>query len=468
MNTSYNNISTDIKDWYALSCPVATLRFDKRTLELLDSDCDGHIRVDEVLAAIDFVKSHEGVEARELAAISADIASLDKIEPPNAAEQEMRKAAAALAAVENAIDAFFLPPEDAPLVDEGPEKQLPLKANVNVRYLGVFDAFRDLCILPQFGADKATLSFREWSALKEKYAAFHGALQPSVDGSARAKLEEEEKLAVFRQHLDEFLANFVTMEALYGKGEESAFQTGTLRIDEREMKLCFSVASEADHAALSGRSNCCVIYAKLTRPADGATRNICAVVTAGRVCGLYVGRNGVFYDRDGGVWEAQVTKLVENQVSLLEAFFYPWRKLGEAVAGVVRKFVESKKTAADQRVQNAVTVNPATTPKPAGAPAADNAGGAAMASSVAAIGIGIGMVGAAAASLLAAIKGMTPLQWAIAVASIIAIVSVPNVILTWFKLRRRELGAILNASGWAVNRQMRFSMAKAREFTEKR
>jgi hypothetical protein len=39
------------------------------------------------------------------------------------------------------------------------------------------------------------------------------------------------------------------------------------------------------------------------------------------------------------------------------------------------------------------------------------------------------------------------------------------VILTWFKLRQRDLGAILNASGWAINRPMRFSIKRARGFT---
>ena len=465
MNTTYKNIPEDIKDWYALSCPVATLRFDSRMLELLDSNRDGHIRADEVLSAIEFVKAHEGVEVRDIAAIAADIAALDKVEPPDAKVQELRKAAAALVAVERAVDAFFLPPEDAPLVDEGPAKTLPLKANVNVRFLREFDDFIALCIKPEFGEEKSALTFREWTALKDKYSAYRGALEPSVDGSARQKLEEEEKLAVYRQYLDDFLANFVTMEALYAKGSVSMFQTGVLRIDEREMKLCFSVTNEAEHAALSGRSSCCVIYAKLVRPSDGAVRNICAVVTAGRIVGLYVGRNGVFYDRDGGIWEAQITKIVESQVSLVEAFFHPWRKLGEAVAGIVRKFVESKKVAADGKVQGLATSATAAAQKPA---AGNDNGGAAMASSVAAIGIGLGMVCAAAASLVAAVKGMTPVQWAIVVGSVIAVVSIPNVILTWFKLRRRELGAILNASGWAVNRRMRFSMSKAREFTAKR
>jgi hypothetical protein len=97
---------------------------------------------------------------------------------------------------------------------------------------------------------------------------------------------------------------------------------------------------------------------------------------------------------------------------------------------------------------------------------ASGAGGAALASSVAAIGIGVGMVGAAAASLMAAVKGMGPWQAVAAVVAIILVVSLPSVILTWFKLRRRDLGAILNAGGWAVNRQMRFSMKLARGFTK--
>ena len=67
---------------------------------------------------------------------------------------------------------------------------------------------------------------------------------------------------------------------------------------------------------------------------------------------------------------------------------------------------------------------------------------------------------------MAAVKGMGPWQAVLAVVAIILVVSLPSVILTWFKLRRRDLGAILNAGGWAVNRQMRFSMKRARGFTK--
>ncbi len=94
------------------------------------------------------------------------------------------------------------------------------------------------------------------------------------------------------------------------------------------------------------------------------------------------------------------------------------------------------------------------------------AGGAAMASSVAAIGIGIGMVTAAAASLMAVVSGMNAKEVAISIVALVLVVSLPSMILTWFKLRKRDLGAILNAGGWAVNRPMYFSMKRARAFTK--
>ena len=37
----------DPKLWAALSCPTTSLEFDQKTLEFLDSDKDGHIRVEK-------------------------------------------------------------------------------------------------------------------------------------------------------------------------------------------------------------------------------------------------------------------------------------------------------------------------------------------------------------------------------------------------------------------------------------
>jgi hypothetical protein len=181
-------------------------------------------------------------------------------------------------------------------------------------------------------------------------------------------------------------------------------------------------------------------------------------VTAGRVAGLYAGRNGVFCDRDGKYWEAVVTRIVESQVSLAEAFWAPWKKMGEGIAATVKKFLGDRQAKGEAAAQAALTTPPPTEGQ-------NSQAGAAMASSVAAIGIGIGMIGAAFASVMAVVSSMSWWQILVGLAAIVVAVSLPSVILAWFKLRRRDISAILNASGWAINRQMRFSVKRARGFT---
>ena len=473
----------DQKCWAALSMPTTGVRFDARMLELMDADGDGRIRTPEVIAAIDFLKAKnvnlddlltpseaDGKKLADVLARQADLAA----SAPSAADKQAladweakgktpevavfgeatAAGEAALAAVESVIDAFFAPPEDMPLVTEAPDVTLPLRDHLNPKHLETIMAFADACVKPVLGDGVTSIDRIGWKKVKAAFAPYRAwvAAKPVMNAGKLGDLVDEERVLRYKLHLLEFLENFVSMRRLYAADESATFQMGTLRIDGKEMSLCFHVASEAAHSALSGKSNCCVLYLKLTRPSEKAERSVCAVVTAGAVAQLYVGRNGVFFDRDGKDWDAVVTKVVENQVSLAEAFWAPWRKLGEGVASTVKKFLGDKQAAAQKNVE-AGTQNA-------------QAGGAAMASSVAAIGIGVGMMGTAVAAIAAAVKGMGALQIALSIVAIVLVVSLPSVILTWFKLRQRDLGAILNAGGWAINRPMRFSMKRARAFTK--
>lgn len=47
----------DQKLWVALSCPTSGLDFDSRTLELLDTDKDGHVRPREILDTVAWLRS---------------------------------------------------------------------------------------------------------------------------------------------------------------------------------------------------------------------------------------------------------------------------------------------------------------------------------------------------------------------------------------------------------------------------
>jgi F0F1-type ATP synthase membrane subunit c/vacuolar-type H+-ATPase subunit K len=300
-----------------------------------------------------------------------------------------------------------------------------------------------------------------WKKIKASFAAYRSwaASKPETSAAAKAALVEEEKILRYRRYLGEFLENYVTMKHLYDDGKLAMFQMGVLRIDGKEMNLCFHVENEASHSALSGKSKCCVLYLKLTRPSEGVVRSVCAVVTAGTIGGLYVGRNGVFYDYDGKDWDAVVTKVVEAQVSLLEAFWSPWRKLGESIASTVKKFLGDKQAAADAKLSSSVE-------KAASAKSSDSAASASLASSIAAIGIGVGFIGAAAASLMASLSRLSPWQIGGSIVALVLVVSLPSMFLAYFNLRKRDLGAILNAGGWAVNRPMKLSMKKSRDFTK--
>ena len=47
----------DRKLWTVLSCPVNGLEFDSRTLQLMDSNHDGKLRIDEVVEAAQWITS---------------------------------------------------------------------------------------------------------------------------------------------------------------------------------------------------------------------------------------------------------------------------------------------------------------------------------------------------------------------------------------------------------------------------
>lgn len=475
-----NLASLDKKYFMAMSMPVKSVRFDGRMLELMDTDKDGRLHISEVVAAVEFLKSKDvdletlfkpsEEDKAALAAVMAKAADVAAIEPSDADKEAMAQweekgrspetaplgdatgeAESALCAVESVIDAFFTPTCDMPLVMEEPDRILPLDNRLNPVFREAVFAFRDKCVKPLLG-DVESLDVLAWKKVKSSFGAYrvHLAAKPVMNAGLKDALEDEERVLRYKLGLLELIENFVNMKRLYTRDSFGIFQVGTLCVDAREMVLCFDVENEAAHSALSGKSNCCVVYLKLTRKAATA-RSVCAVVTRGSIAGLYVGRNGVFRDFDGNEWDAVITKVVENQVSLAEAFWLPWRKVAQTLSDTVKKFLGDKQSlgvkSLDKGVRNA------------------EAGGAAMASSVAAIGIALGMIGAAAASFAAVFTGMTKLQLLASLAALILVVSLPSVVLTWFKLRRRDIGAVLNAGGWAINRPMAFSVKRANDFT---
>src|SRR5690606_35676091 len=120
----------------------------------------------------------------------------------------------------------------------------------------------------------------------------------------------------------------------------AAFQAGTLFLDGRSCDLTVDVTDSPGHATLAGMAKVYLAYCECRR--NGVKRNIVAAFTAGDVDFLFVGRNGIFYDRDGHDWDATITKLIENPTSIGQAFFSPYKKFVRMVEEQVAKRAAAK------------------------------------------------------------------------------------------------------------------------------
>jgi hypothetical protein len=84
---------------------------------------------------------------------------------------------------------------------------------------------------------------------------------------------------------------------------------------------------------------------------------------------------------------------------------------------------------------------------------------------IAALSVGAAGLGATLGAIL---TGFLNLKWLmpIGVLGIILIISGPSMILAWLKLRKRNLGPILDANGWAVNAKAKINVPFGASLTQ--
>ena len=99
----------------------------------------------------------------------------------------------------------------------------------------------------------------------------------------------------------------------------------------------------AKHGSMAGFSLCMfLIYCDYVSRSKGEKMTIVAALTDGSNNNIRVGRNAVFYDRDGNDWDATIVKIIENPVSIKEAFWSPYKKLGRFISEQIQKFAAKK------------------------------------------------------------------------------------------------------------------------------
>lgn len=559
----------DQKLWTVLSCPVKGLEFDEKTLQLMDLDGDGKIRVNEMVAAAEWLKKVlksmeyllEGNDSIAFADIQSDSEEGQKVmEAANLilAKLEKEQQSISLTDVNDYMAIFeekckaeytaedaepFTPPygeqsdaaekavngirqkmadyfmrcklaqfdEEAtaaldvqvekiaaisggnlsenvaeiaeyPLSRPNKEGQLNITSGLNPAWQTAMAELKTLVLDTEF-AGKETISEAEWNTVLDKidaYAAWKNAGETAMNEAIAAKLathaaaiEPVERLVRYCRDYYKLVHNYVVFKDFYKRDENSlaVFQAGKLYIDQRCCDLCIKVSDMGKQLSTAGLSGLYLLYCTCTSKVKGEKMDIVAAVTDGDVNGLSEGQNALFYDRNGLDWDATVIKIIDNPISVRQAFWSPYRKFGNWVTDKITKSAAEKEskqfdemTAKADNSTTELATNMAKAknqmPSPDGQPkkAAAPFDIAKFAGIFAAIGMAVGFISSALVSLA---KGVTS-NWynlPLMILAVIVIISGPSMFLAWLKLRRRNLGPVLNANGWAINSKIKINTA---------
>ena len=281
----------------------------------------------------------------------------------------------------------------------------------------------------------------------------------------------ERFLYIFRDFY-RLLKNFVTFHDFYNKDKDVAaiFQSGRLIIDQRECRFCMNVVDMAKHNATAATSGMFLLYCDCTTSLKPTKLQIVAAITVGEIGDLIVGKNAVYYDNSGLEWDAVITKVVDNPISVAQAFWSPYRRMAKAIENLISKSAADKDAKMMANATAKINAAPAAIPtapaadgsKPAVAPPFDIAKFAGIA---AAIGMAFGMIGTALSGLVDSLSGM---GWKLILVfiGIILAISGPAMVMAWLKLRRRNIAPLLNANGWAVNAASKISIPFGETLTD--
>lgn len=388
----------------------------------------------------------------------------------------------------------------APLARARADRRLRLDEETNPYYaaaLARFHAETLQGILGSSGQAPAEISATRWQKLKGFFAEHQAWAEARPDAKVlalgvetlRAYLDERfarcvreliaesrrtafdldnirltEKLILYQAYMIDFANNFVSFPHLYDPASRAMFEMGTLVMDGRRFHLAVRVKDRAEHAKIAKTSNMCLLYVQVSPRDGGATYEVAVPVTSGGIGNLCLSKRGIFHDPADRECDATVASIIENPISLAEALVSPFRRLGRLLTGKIEsltteaeKKLDAKAAAAVGQVAAAPAPGKVAAPRPAGP-----TGGTLM---------GLGVAGAAVGSALAYITKTLaethPVAILVGVLGAVLLVILPISIVAWLKLRRRDLSAILEGSGWAINARMRLTRKQSRYFTDR-
>ncbi len=368
-----------------------------------------------------------------------------------------------------------------PLAQVAAGKSLPLTAEVNPAWAAALITLYTAAVKPLLG-DKNSITEEDWNSIIAKLAPFEtwsaGKVGASVEklglkrireilaGKSKEEitaliardtaLEPEanaiaavEKLIRFNRDLYTLCVNFVCFKDFYSRRAHAIFQAGRLYLDQRSCDLCLTVEDAGKHATMAGLAGAFLAYVDCTRKATGEKLSILAVFSQGDDDNLMIGRNGIFYDRKGNDYDATITSIVANPISVQQAVWSPYKKLMRYIEEQVAKRAADADAAATANLQSTAASTAASS-----APASNKID----TGTLAAIGLVLTTLMGALGVIFSKLFGLPVWEIPLAILGILIAISLPSVIMAWLKLRKRNLGPILDANGWAVNTQAKINV----------
>jgi hypothetical protein len=473
----------DKKLWTVLACPTTGLEIDSESLRLMDTDGNGKLRVTEVQEAAKWLCSVlknpqtlfrqraelklDDIADEAILAVAKEIVESKKSKVESEGEKLDKPELITLADVEAVLEAIK--------IDEQPVPEAPIEADVMAAHkakMEEYTAYYELDKLQKIGLAqipeetvKPGMTEKKYQEMGAQIAAWEEAKKAAEEANAKALTDAKAKYMPLRKLLllsrdyVLLLHNFVTLQDFYDLSDKlGIFQAGTLMIDQRACHLCLRVTDMAKHDLQAGLSGMFLVYCDCENQTLKQKIQIVAAVTVGEVQNLTVGKNAVFYDRQGREWDATVYKIIDNPISIRQAFWTPYRKFGNWVTELINKRAAEKEqkqfenitTKVDEKSQQmpAATDAPAEKPQPQKAQPFDIAKFAGI---FAAFGMAIGAIGTMLVSIA---KGWVVLTWwqqILVILGLLLLISGPSMLIAFLKLRRRNLAPLLNANGWAVN-----------------
>ena len=373
-----------------------------------------------------------------------------------------------------------------PLSAIAAERPLDLSLGINPAWACAIATLKDKVLTPLLGADYEVLTAADWQQVSARLAAWRSwqaakpdtalhsleleYLQQLVAGDVKNRLEALinddlaastfadhllalEKLLRYQRDLVTLLRNFVSLSDFYQTEHKAIFQAGTLFLDQRSCELVMRVSDQGRHATMAPFSGCYLVYCSCVRQGE-APMDIVAALTGGDVDELMVaGRNGIFYDRKGRDWRATVTKVVAQPVSIRQAFWSPYKRVAAFIEGQIQKFAASRDKDIEAKTTSGVADAAAA---PAAAPS--NFDIAKFAGIFAAFGLALGALGTTLAAILAGLFSLSWWQIPLVLLGVMLLISAPSMLLAYLTLRRRNIGPLLDANGWAVNARAKINV----------